>query len=220
MAIPDFQSLMLPVLLQSSNGEVRIGDVVNQLALDLGLSEAELAELLPSGKQTTFANRVHWAKSFLKQAGLVEATRRAYFKITNQGKDVLKSGVDRIDVNYLKRFSNFVDFQNRTSASEPTEGSSTAVEDLERDQSQTPEARIRFESSFINATLATDLLERLLAESPSFFERKRDWAWSDPRIFRRPRHEKGIERCFRDNLHIQCRSGRNRETTWQADRVN
>ena len=63
MAIPDFQTLMLPVLKASAAGEVKISDVVTQLGIQLGLSNAELSELLPSGKQTTFANRVHWAKS-------------------------------------------------------------------------------------------------------------------------------------------------------------
>ena len=69
MAIPDFQTLMLPVLRASANGEVRISDVVGLLGTQLGLTETELSELLPSGKQTTFANRVNWAKSYLGCAG-------------------------------------------------------------------------------------------------------------------------------------------------------
>ena len=72
MAIPDFQSLMLPVLKESAAGEVRISDVVAELGSKLALTEAELSELLPSGKQTTFANRVNWAKSYLGKAGLIE----------------------------------------------------------------------------------------------------------------------------------------------------
>ncbi len=71
MTIPDFQSLMLPVLVASSRGEVRIGAAVEELANQLGLSTEERRELLPSGKQTTFGNRVHWAKTYLAQAGLV-----------------------------------------------------------------------------------------------------------------------------------------------------
>ena len=77
MAIPDYQSLMLPVLKSAAAGEVRIGDIVERLAIELEISDGELAELIPSGKQTTFSNRVHWAKSYLKQAGLVRATKMA-----------------------------------------------------------------------------------------------------------------------------------------------
>ena len=71
---------MRPVLEKASAGEVKIGDLVDQLAKELGLSAAERDELLPSGKQTRFSNRVHWAKSYLKQAGLVRATRREPFR--------------------------------------------------------------------------------------------------------------------------------------------
>src|SRR6266481_3424391 len=91
MAVPDYQSLMLPVLAASSKGEVRIGDVAAQLAEELKLSPEERGELLPSGKQTIFSNRVHWAKTYLSKANLFEITRRGYFKITDRGEDVLRS---------------------------------------------------------------------------------------------------------------------------------
>ncbi len=84
--IPDYQTLMRPVLECVSLGEVRISDVVELLANKFGLTADERATLLPSGKQTTFANRVHWAKSYLKQAGLVEITRRGHFSITELGR--------------------------------------------------------------------------------------------------------------------------------------
>lgn len=89
MAIPDFQSLMLPVLKESAAGEVRISDVVAVLAIKLALTEGELSELLPSGKQTTFANRVNWVKSYLGKAGLIRLTKRAYFEISERGRAVL-----------------------------------------------------------------------------------------------------------------------------------
>ena len=91
MPIPDYQSLMLPVLLASSNGEARIGAVVEELADQLGLSPEERSELLPSGKQTVFSNRVHWAKTYLAQAGLIENTRRGHFAITLRGRQTLAS---------------------------------------------------------------------------------------------------------------------------------
>ena len=85
MSIPDYQSLMLPVLSASIEGEIRIGDLVERLAEKLALTLEERAELLPSGKQTLFSNRVHWAKTYLSKAGLLESTRRGYFKITPRG---------------------------------------------------------------------------------------------------------------------------------------
>ena len=81
MAIPDFQTLMLPVLKASAAGEVKISDVVTLLGKQLALSEEELSDLLPSGKQTTFVNRVNWAKSYLGKAGLVTLTKRGHFEV-------------------------------------------------------------------------------------------------------------------------------------------
>ena len=80
---------MLPVLRIAAEGEVRISDVVERLADEFTLSADERSHLLPSGKQTTFANRVHWAKSYLGKAGLVELTKRAHFRITEQGREAL-----------------------------------------------------------------------------------------------------------------------------------
>ena len=91
MQIPDYQSLMLPVLLAAANGEVRFADVVHDLAEKLKLPPEARAELLPSGKQTVFNNRVHWAKTYLTKAGLLESTRRGYSKITARGKQVIAS---------------------------------------------------------------------------------------------------------------------------------
>ncbi len=102
MTIPDYQALMLPVLNLSLAGEVRVSDAVDRLATVLQLSEADRAELLPSGKQTKFSNKVHWAKTYLKQAGLVESTRRGFFKVTERGKAVLSQQPSKIDVNFLR----------------------------------------------------------------------------------------------------------------------
>jgi restriction system protein len=96
MAIPDYQTLMLPVLKIAGDGqEHRISDVVDQLARDFRLTEEERQQPLQGGKQTTFANRVHWAKTFLGQAGLLEATKRAHFRITERGRKVLAEGPAR-----------------------------------------------------------------------------------------------------------------------------
>lgn len=171
MAVPDYQSLMLPVLRKAENGEIRISDVVEQLAEDLELSETERQELLPSGKQTTFANRIHWAKTYLKQAGLVEATRRAHFKITDRGRDVLKSGVGRIDANYLSQFSEFLSFRDRNSESGKPTDKSVQVAISEPHSTETPEDQITSANKIIHEALGQEILDRILAMPPSFFER-------------------------------------------------
>jgi len=89
MAIPNFQTLMLPVLRVAVAGEIRISDAVEKLAVEFSLSPEERSHLLPSGRQTTFANLVHWAKSYLGKAGLVQLIRRGHFRITVRGGEVL-----------------------------------------------------------------------------------------------------------------------------------
>ena|SRR5215217_6746356 len=89
--IPDYQTLMLPLLRLAQDGqEHRIGHVIEPLAKQLGLSTDELAEMLPSGRQPVFNNRVHWAKPYLAQAKLLETTRRTHFRITDRGREVLR----------------------------------------------------------------------------------------------------------------------------------
>src|SRR3954467_2587955 len=102
---------MLPVLKVAADGEIRISDAVERLIVVFGLSTEERSHLLPSGRQTTFANRVHWAKSYLGKAGLVDLTRRAHFKITSRGHEVLSRAPARSDINFLKRFPEFQAFR-------------------------------------------------------------------------------------------------------------
>src|ERR1019366_1292352 len=128
MSIPDYQSLMLPVLETSSKGEVRIGEVVEELADKLGLGQEERSELLPSGKQTVFSNRVHWAKSYLSKAHLVEITRRGYFKITPRGQKVIESQPSHIDNRLLMQFEEFRQFRERSNETdEPDRQTTTPV---------------------------------------------------------------------------------------------
>ena len=111
--IPDYQSLMQPVLEHVARGEVRISDLIGTISVELGLSEAERAELLPSGKQTIIANRIHWAKTYLKQAGFVASTRRGHFVITDSGREALANPSTKNDNQLLKRCSEFQTFQGR-----------------------------------------------------------------------------------------------------------
>lgn len=169
MSIPDYQSLMLPVLVAASKGEVRIGPVVDQLADQLRLSPEERSELLPSGQQTVFSNRVHWAKSYLSKAQLVEITRRGYFRITPRGQTVLQSPPKKIDNKFLMQFEEFRQFRDRSSSTPETNGG-TPVPALE-DQKQTPDETMRLAYRQIETALIHDLLERIREAPPDFFER-------------------------------------------------
>jgi restriction system protein len=166
MAIPDFQSLMLPVLKEASNGEVRISEVVAVLGSKLALTEAELSELLPSGKQTTFANRVNWAKSYLGKAGLINLTKRAYFVISDRGRSVLANPPESINTKFLESFQEFKYF--RESAANNTtdlESESTNIKTL------APDELIRSASNELQQSLGAELLSKILASPPDFFER-------------------------------------------------
>jgi len=162
--IPDYQALMRPVLRSAARGEVRISDVVDTLADDLGLSKEGRSKLLPSGKQTTFANRVNWAKSYLKQAGLVKATRRGHFVITDRGRDALENKDLQINNEYLQQFDEFQEFRKR--------GKAFSGENIESTEegSETPDEGLRQAHSKINQALAADLLDRVRESSPTFFE--------------------------------------------------
>lgn len=157
---------MRPVLECASHGEVRISDAVTLLGEKLGISQADLDEMLPSGKQSKFANRVHWAKSYLKQAGLVKATRRGYFVITDRGKAALSNPMATIDNSFLEQFDEFQEFKSRTrvvSGDDPVEAATS-------DGDATPDELLRSAHQKITAALSADLLDRVRAASPAFFE--------------------------------------------------
>ena len=167
--IPDFQSLMLPVLRSAAKGEVRISQVIEQLADQCGLSAEERAHLLPSGRQTTFANRVHWAKSFLGKAGLVELTKRAYFRITDRGNEVLVTPPERIDIRYLNRFPGFKQFREGEGHAE-NEGPVSQQAAAEATTSLTPDEVIRSAHRQLDAALADELLQRIRSGTSASFE--------------------------------------------------
>lgn len=165
--IPDFQTLMLPVLRSATAGEVRISDVVERLAAEFQLTPEESANLLPSGRQNTFANRVHWAKSYLGKAGLVKLTRRAHFEITERGRNVLLSPPERIDINFLKQYPEFDAFRNAVGEAGTTDVGQTVSEAT----GLTPDEVIRQAQNRLNGDLADELLSRVRSVSPAFFER-------------------------------------------------
>ena len=172
MPIPDFQTLMLPVL-EAGKSEVHVGEVVDQLANYFKLSDTEREHLLPSGKQTTFANRVHWAKSYLGKAGLIELTARGRYTISSSRLKVLDSSPNKIDMKYLEQFPDYLAFRNQKN---PNLVFGKKINNdtgnlASTDAALAPDEIIRAAYSEISEALASDLLVSIMAKHPTFFER-------------------------------------------------
>jgi restriction system protein len=164
MTIPDFQTIMLPLLKVAEDGkEHSIHDFIDKLAQFFGLSEQELNELIPSGKQTIFYNRVGWARTYLSKSGLLELTQRPNYRITERGKDVLKQNPVRIDMKFLKRFPEYVQFKEVESVRKPK------VQEEKGDK--TPEEVLEDAYQEIRDSLAEEVLESVMSCSSAFFER-------------------------------------------------
>jgi restriction system protein len=166
MAIPDYQTIMLPLLKYLSDvKEHHIRETIDALALQFGLTSEERKELLPSGQQYTFDNRVGWARTYMKKAGLIESTRRGYFKITEKGLKVLDEVPEEINVRFLKKFPEFVEFQTlKREKNEEEKERETAEKDL-----LTPEGSIESSYQRLRQNLAADLIQQVKNCSPSFF---------------------------------------------------
>ncbi len=162
--IPTYQELMRPVLEKAKNGEIKLSAVVEEISTDLKLTEEELAEMLPSRKQTVIANRIGWAKTYLSKAGLLEVTKRGFFQITKLGEEALSSGQE-INNKYLQQFDDFNAFQGQTSDDKEVETTPT-----KEDERVTPDEALRAAYEKINDSLSTDLLNRVRTVTPQFFE--------------------------------------------------
>lgn len=168
MAIPDYQTLMLPVLQLASEGEQRVADVVDLIADKLGLTEEERQTLLPSGRQRVLHNRIHWAKFYLTKAGFLTSPGRGRFSITQAGRELLAENLARIDVSVLMRRPEFREFYRGSAGSSTTEGASTT--EAAEPGTTTPEEQIEAAYQTLEATLRADLLDRIAKNSPAFFE--------------------------------------------------
>ena len=171
MAVPDYQSLMLPLLrfAKEKKDEMSTGEAVEVLAKEFGLTDKDLKEMLPSGIQSTFVNRVGWASTYMKKGGLLEATRRGYYRITSRGQDLLKKQPKAINVKLLKQYPEFLEFQQlKGTRSGEKASSSVAAPDS---STATPSEALETAYENIRDELADELLARLKKSSPSFFER-------------------------------------------------
>jgi restriction system protein len=173
MTIPDYQTLMLPLLqLAADRDEHRFRDAVEELAHKFELSDDERAELLPSGTAPLFDNRVGWARTYLKQAGLLESSKRGFFRITGLGESLLAQRNAKIDVDTLLQYEGFRAFRARRR--EQTSGAPQnpiTVDATETLTKETPEDLLASAYRRLRKTLELDLLEQVKASTPAFFER-------------------------------------------------
>jgi restriction system protein len=165
LAIPDYQTIMRPLLeVCRDQREHRVRDLIEVLAAKFNLDADERADLLPSGTATTFGSRVGWAKTYLKQAGLLEQPARAIVRITARGLEAL-SAKEPIDNSYLARFQEFVAFQTRSRPPQEQPGAISNVPEV------TPEEALQQAFNQLRASLINEVHESLLQASPAFFER-------------------------------------------------
>lgn len=169
MPVPDYQTLMLPVLTVAAEGEIRVPVAAEKIADRLGLSDADREEMLPSGKQRVLHNRVHWAKFYMSKAGLVSSPRRGLFTATAAGRALLDRKPARIDVDMLKDYASFSEFYSQAGTS-PGVGQAVAITGAAM-SGATPEEQIDAASSLLASALKADLLSRIIDQSPAFFER-------------------------------------------------
>ncbi len=153
--------------LVSDGQEHKYRDLIEKLAIEFQVTDEERKELLASGNQAIFDNRVGWAKTYLKKAGLLDSPKRATFVITDLGRQTLANKPDRIDAKYLRQFPAFLEFQNASRNDNETEEEITTVAINE----QTPEESLDRAYQRIRKSLASELLNKVVDLSPAFFER-------------------------------------------------
>ena len=165
MAIPDYQTIMLPLLrFLGDQQEHSTREAIDFLANQFNLTPEERRELLPSGQQAIFNNRVGWARTYMKKAILIDSTRRGFLRITPRGLDVLSRKPIKIDVNYLEQFKEFKEFRAIKREKPPEQ------EGLEEGQAKTPEEVLANIYQNLRNNLAKDLLQQIKESPPSLFE--------------------------------------------------
>lgn len=170
MAIPDYQTCMLPFLrFLGDNSEHSLRDTEESLAKHFDLTDSERVELLQSGQQGIFKNRIGWARTYLKKAGLLEAPRRGVFKITDRGLAALATNPSRIDAKFLEQFPEFIEFREASKVSSEIKFN-TDLKDTVPVTTATPEEAIELAYQGLREQLAQELLAVVLTCSPTFFE--------------------------------------------------
>jgi len=170
MAIPDYQTLMLPVLKLAADGnEHKFNQAVEELADQFDLSAEERNEFLPSGSQAVFNNRVGWARSYLKQAGLLASPKRGFFVITQKGTELLATKPTKVDTSILEQYPEFIEFKNRKKDKSEIESQLPPI--FEHESTLTPEDALASAYKKLRSALESEILSAVKESSPSFFER-------------------------------------------------
>ncbi len=171
MAVPEFQTFLLPLLRLSADGdEHSLPEVKSAIADELGLTEEDRAELVPSGRKTRLQDRTAWAKTYLQAAGLLESPARARFRITAEGRRLLEEKPIRIDVSLLRRYEPFRQFQGRAAVRAGDEVGAPIVLDGAQPNGPTPSDAIEVAYREHRAGLAEEVLAQVKTMSPAFFE--------------------------------------------------
>lgn len=178
MSIPDYQTLMLPLLrLAGDQEEHRFRDAIEQLASEFSLSDDERGVMLQSGTALQFDNRVGWARTYLKQAGLLESQKRGIFRITQRGLELLTKNPARIDNSTLEQYPEFLEFKLRRNDDKSAEvitpeisTSALQAQSVEPSSNSTPEELFSQAYLRLRSNLELEILEQVKASSPIFFE--------------------------------------------------
>ena len=166
MTIPDYQTIMLPLLkVAGDKKEHSIREAIDHIGDLFKLSEQERKEVLPSGRSYIIDNRVGWARTYLKKAGLLEDTRRSYFRITDKGAEVLAKSPTEINIKFLQKFPEFNEFRKKKD-----DGEEEQEQVIQEDSSQTPQELLEYGYQKIKRDLAQELIESVKKASPRFFE--------------------------------------------------
>lgn len=168
MAVPGYQEFMFPILKLLSDDKVYYKkDIFDMMAKHFQLTQKEIEEKLPSQTEPTYINRIGWAITYLKKAGLLESPSRAHFTITNEGKNVVNKNVTNLNSKYLRKYESFLEFQNLSH--KQGSGKEDLIEDNERD-SQTPFEKMIAYYEIIKKSVCDDLLNKVIEQTPDFFE--------------------------------------------------
>jgi restriction system protein len=167
LPVPDFQSLMRPLLVALEDGGEHPVEAIRASLVDqFALTPADVEELIPSGRVTKFQNRVGWATTYLYRTGLIERPERAVYRLTERGRDVLRQATDRVDLRTLAQFAEFNEFRQ---AKTPPSGD-VGVQSHPDSENLTPEEQIDGAYREMSSALSAELLDRVLEKSPTFFE--------------------------------------------------
>ena len=178
MPIPDYQTLMLPFLRIAGDGqEHRFRDAVESLAQEFSLTDEERNVMLPSGTAPLFDNRVGWARTYLKQAVLIESCKRGIFHLSARGKELLAKNPPRIDNSILEQYQEYLHFKLRrgeprdTSKPEALDAQAPLIRIAETPIDSTPEELFSQAYQRLRSNLEAELLEQVKGSTPAFFER-------------------------------------------------